>query len=71
MSVRSKPTAEYAKRGLAAFRHGSPARHSELLSIGIRIVELSCGAEARKSIAAPPLRSLNTNAPMTPLNVPV
>jgi hypothetical protein len=37
----------------------------------MRIVELSCGASARKAMLAPPLRVLNTNEPMTPLKTPV
>ena len=44
MLVRSNPTAEYPKRGLAALRHGSFARHSCELRTTMRIVELSCGA---------------------------
>ena len=34
-------------------------------------VEPSVGSLARKTIVAPALRVLNTNAPIRPLNVPV
>ena len=66
-----EPTAEYAKRGLAAPRHGSFARHSCEFRMTMRIVELSVGASARKAMLAPAAPRAEHERPMTPLKAPV